>query len=287
VLQNLEQNAPKKLVLKCKTVFDDIMIFDAETAEEFLQEEFNRRVRLNSRYSLRAFARLLGISSGSISEILKKQRPISLKNASKIIKALSLTTVEGRKFIELVQIARIDKNDVVTQNVSTVAFNIKKKNLDQDTFALVSEWQNFALLNLLDCEGFQWKRKYIAQRLGITVYQAKFAMDLLIRLGLVIKRNGQINGAENYVLSPSGISSQAIRKYHRQIIEKSIEAIDFQGVEERDFSGVGFAINPTHLPQIKKEISAFQDQLVAKYSKGKKQEVYFLETILFKLTKGK
>ena len=57
-------------------------------------------------------------------------------------------------------------------------------------------------------------------------------------------------------------------------------------MHERELSGVGFAVDVNLLPQIKKEISAFQDQLLSKYSKGKRKEVYFLEMILFKLTKG-
>ncbi|MFN3696078.1 MAG: helix-turn-helix domain-containing protein [Pseudobdellovibrio sp.] len=86
------------------------MVFEVETAQELLLEEFNRRVRLNSRYSLRAYATFLGVSSGALSEIMKGQRPLSLKYAIKIAKALGLNTVESRKFISLVQNAKIENN---------------------------------------------------------------------------------------------------------------------------------------------------------------------------------
>jgi hypothetical protein len=38
---------------------------------------------------------------------------------------------------------------------------------------------------------------------------------------------------------------------------------------------------------IKKEIGQFQERLIAKYGKGKKTEVYFLEMVLFKITQEK
>ena len=285
MLQILEQNVPKYLVYFKRLVFIDYMIFEVETAQELLMEEFNRRVRLNSRYSLRAYATFLGVSSGALSEIMKGQRPLSLKYAIKIAKALGLNTVESRKFISLVQNAKIENNSELIQSAKVIDPS-HRKSLKEDVFTLLSEWQNFALLNLIDCEGFVWSSRYISQRLGLTVLEAEKSMRLLIRMGLVVRRSGKVTGVKDYILSPDGISSQAIRKYHKQILEKAIESIEFQNLHERELSGVGFAVDVNLLPQIKKEISAFQDQLLSKYSKGKRKEVYFLEMILFKLTKG-
>ena len=281
----MEHNVPKILAITQHAVFYINMVFEVNSARDLLQEEFDRRLRLNSRYSLRSFSRLLGISSGALSEILKGTRPISLKSAAKMAKALGLTTVESRKFVELIQNDKLKTNEIDAHSLKVIP-DANRKNLDQDMFALVSEWQNFAILNLLDCADFKWDVKHVSLRLGIPIQQAKESMKLLIRLGLVVKRGQQIKGVDDFILAPEGISSRAIRKYHKQILEKAIESIEFQNIHERDLSGIGFAVNPMQLPQIKKEISAFQEQLLSKYSKGKRTEVYFLEMILFKLTKG-
>lgn len=261
------------------------MIFETESAQNFLQEEFKRRVRLNHRYSLRAYARNLGLSSGALSEILRHQRPITLKMASKIAKSLGLSTVEKKRLYDLIGSQKQETLDHETSSALTLTDHQQQK-LDEDTFHLVSEWQHFAILNLIDCENFRWNAAHVAKRLGLTATQAQLAMNLLIRLGLVCKKGDTYKGVRDYVLSPTGITSTAIRNYHRQMMNKAIEAIEFQDTNEREFSGVGFAMDPSRLPQIKQEISAFQDQLAAKYSKGKKQEVYFLEMALFKLSQG-
>jgi hypothetical protein len=70
-------------------------------------------------------------------------------------------------------------------------------------------------------------------------------------------------------------------------MEKAIGALETQTSAERDFGGCGFAVDPAQLPAIKKDLSDFQDTLLAKYSAGKKTEVYFLEMALFKLTQRK
>jgi len=75
---------------------------ETKTAAEFLISTFNERKDKNPRYSLRAFARSLGVSSGQLSEILSGKRPLSHKLARRISIALTLTEVEAQKLIFLV-----------------------------------------------------------------------------------------------------------------------------------------------------------------------------------------
>lgn len=231
-----------------------------ESVQQILLNEFRRRVQLNSRYSLRAFAKTLGLSSGALSEILNQRRPVSAKAAAKISKALGLTTTESKP--------------------------LARTKLDEDTFQLIADWYHFAILNLLDCEGFRWNATYIAKRLAITNAQARLAMELLLRVGLVHMKDGRVVGAKDYVLSPSGVPSNAVRSYHRQILDKAVNALELHSVNEREFNGVGIALDPKRLPQLKREISDFIDDLAAKHSIGKRQEVFFFETALFQITKG-
>lgn len=261
------------------------MVFETDSAPEFLQQEFHRRVRMNPKYSLRAYARSLGLSSGALSEILNQRRPLSLKAASKIAKSLGLNQKESKRLYELVETDK-RKSLNLPETPQDQIDNADRKQLDVDTFHLISEWYHFAVLNLVDCLGFRWQAAHIAKRLGISLTQAQMAMRLLTRLGLVKKRNGRIICAKDYVLSPSGAPSAAIRNFHRQMLVKATEALEFQSVDDREVSGVGFALDPKLLPQLKHEISEFQDQLIAKYSIGKRQEVYFFETALFRLTQG-
>lgn len=259
------------------------MLFEATSPQDFLLEEFNRRVRLNPRYSLRAFARSLGLSSGALSEILHRRRPITLKTATKLARALGLNATETKKLCDLVL---ADKGKAIAESDLPPVPSPAQRQLDEDTFVLVSEWYHFAILNLMDCEGFRWDARKIAKQLGLSVAQAQMAMNLLLRLGLVKQEGRNFKCAQDFVLSPSGVPSHAVRKFHRQILEKAILALELQSVDERDITGVGFAVDPRKLPQIKREIAEFQEQLVAKYSTGKRHDVYFLETALFRLTQG-
>jgi len=108
-----------------------------------------------------------------------------------------------------------------------------------------------------------------------------------MKLEIVIKKDSRYISRYDEVGFASEIPSTAVRQYHQQILQKAIASVDGQDLSERELSGCGFAVDISHLPAIKKEISEFQSQLIAKYGKGKKTEVYFLETVLFKITQQK
>jgi uncharacterized protein (TIGR02147 family) len=281
----LEHYVPEFVESSTGSSFNERMETETQSVQTVLLDEFSRRVKVNPRYSLRAYSKALGLSSGALSEILRKRRPVSLKAAEKIAKALRLSATETKRLFQLVQTNRPGFHEITsTQGESPEA--LAQRKLDEDTFALISEWYHFAILNLMDCEGFRWNPQYISKRLGLTNAQARLAMDLLLRVRLVQLKDGRVKASSDYLVSPSGVPSSAIRSYHRQVLEKAIEALETQDLPEREMNGIGIAVDPKQVPQIKREISDFLDQLATKYSAGKRHEVYFLETALFRMTKG-
>ncbi|HEY0614378.1 MAG TPA: helix-turn-helix domain-containing protein [Candidatus Elarobacter sp.] len=59
-----------------------------------LREEFERRRRSNPRFSLRAFALVLGIDSASLSQVLRGRRAVSPRAAAALIGRLGLGVAE-------------------------------------------------------------------------------------------------------------------------------------------------------------------------------------------------
>ncbi|MBS1969560.1 MAG: hypothetical protein JSU04_04610 [Bdellovibrionales bacterium] len=105
---------------------------DAKTAADYLITIFNERKEKNPRYSLRAFARSLGVSSGQLSEILSGKRPLSHKLARRISIALALTEDESQKLIHLVS----------QQSQFLEAAGSNSRSLSEEEIALMSIAQN-------------------------------------------------------------------------------------------------------------------------------------------------
>jgi uncharacterized protein (TIGR02147 family) len=102
----------------------------------------------------------------------------------------------------------------------------------------------------------------------------------------VKKEFGRFVCASDVVISTTGVPSEAIRQYHRQLLKRALDALDFQPVQERDITGISFSCDTKDIEAIRREISEFQDRMIAKYHRSRGNEVYHLETALFRLTEG-
>jgi len=191
---------------------------------------------------------------------------------------MGLNSVEAQHLLSLAQSEKLE--------TSLPKQDLDQRQLSEEIFSLVSEWYHFAILSLLDCEDFEWKESSIASRLQISRAQAKMAMQLLIKLGLVVNKKGRIQSGHEHVLTATDVPSAAVRTYHRQMLAKAMEALEQQDVMEREIRGMGLAVDPEHIAPIKKDLAEFQNRLMTKYGRGKKREVYFIGLSFFKLTTG-
>lgn len=285
-------------------------IYDATSVSEFLRRELDRRLGTNPRYSLRAFAKNLGMSPGELSEVLREKRPMSARACHKVAQSLSLSPAEFKQLLVLAATARpigsrfdiegeaaplktMNSNAGGSASLSggySASAAVMAHRLSEDRFRLVCDWWCFAILNLLDLDDVAWDRQEISNRLGISELQAQTTMERLERLGLVRKTTpGRAVATNEFVEHLSDVSSEAIRRYHRALLEKAIEALDSHSRDERDVTGIGFAMDRRELKSMAREISEFQDQLIAKYGRkrrGRKLDsVYQLEVALFRLSR--
>lgn len=69
---------------------------------QMLLKEYSQRKEANPRYSMRAFARYLGMSSPTLSRVLSNTQDISLTDCKKILKKLDFTEQESIVFVRSV-----------------------------------------------------------------------------------------------------------------------------------------------------------------------------------------
>lgn len=136
---------------------------------DLLQKKFREGQLKNSRYSQRAFAQKLGVSSGALSEILKGKRAISTPLKKKMAEALQLSPTEQMDFFD----------DDLPENLKPARREYFRLSVDQ--FHLLSDWWHFAILNLLKTKGFRLDQGWIANRLDLPTRTVADALDRLFR----------------------------------------------------------------------------------------------------------
>ncbi len=247
------------------------------TLEQFrgaLQREFIERSKKNPAYSLRAFAKSLGIDQSFLSKVLKGQRPITAKLVAQIGPKLGMKPQQVKQLF--------------TAGTAAMPSFLS---LSDDEFDHLSEWHHFAILELSKTEGFDPSPKKIAQRLGVHVEEVRAALARLDRLGFI-----KMNGSKFQVLTPNttwtntSSSTEARRQFQKKLLTKGLDAIEDVPFELRENGSLTVAINKKRLPEFKEKLRLMRKELADFFQEDGEpglDEVYQLTVALFPLTKIK
>lgn len=254
-----------------------------------LKDELETRIRHNPSYSLRAFARDLSLAPSRLSEILKGKQGLSRGVADRIAGKLGLGAEDSAVFCDLVESlhGRYPQGRVAARS-RLEALRLKQdfRTLELDSFKAISDWYHFAILQLMKLPGFKSDVKWIAGALEISVAEASDALKRLERLKLIEVRSRGYFPVQDYVASPEGVSSEAIRNFHRQVLAKAVLALSDQTVEERDFSAILMPISSSSLGDVQQRIKRFRRELCRSVSStGEPDSVYCLSTQFFRVSR--
>ena len=163
--------------------------------------------------------------------------------------------------------------------------------IQQDAFSAMSEWYFDAILELTLIRNFNLDSETIAKSIGITVLQAKIALEILQRLELLVKDKAgryKLRHQNSINILDPDFTSAANRKYQKSVLEKSLAAVDTIERKHRDHTSTTMAIRASDLPKAKELIQKFRHDLNAYLQRDevKPDEVYQLQISLFPLTKS-
>ena len=120
----------------------------------------------------------------------------------------------------------------------------------------------------------------------ITVWDAKRAVKLLLRLRLIEKdRGGRYRTTDSNLTTGQKWNSHAVESYQREMVRLAGESIERAKKQERDLSTVTLSIDEKSLPEIQEQIRQFRLSLIKMVnSHGGAGRVYQLNVQLFPLS---
>lgn len=211
-----------------------------EKLRSHLNQAFMSRRQRNEMYSLRAFARSVNIDPGHLSRLMRGERPISKKMATKIIEELGLTLQQLNKM------AKTGKK-----------FSSRKK-LSFYEFQPLSKWYYFAILELFYLRDFVSCPKWMSQRLGVELSELKTALKVLQEKGLIKFENGQwtsLNISTDWFDSDETEISKM--KHQQDTLRRAINSIDRVRFDKRENAALTIALNSKDIPWLKEKVESF------------------------------
>jgi hypothetical protein len=241
-----------------------------------LQHELLERCRRNPNYSLRSFAKSLNISPSALSAMINGKRTITSKMMLKLGSAIGLTPA---------QVTKLAKS-----NISGLGNDLAKHQIALDNFTIISNWYNYAILELIKIDSFNGDPAWIAKSLGITKTEVNIAIENLQTIGLLeIAPNGEWidKSADGFATNIHGQTTTVAAKHlQKQILELSIKALMELPTQVRNHTSMTMAIDPDDLPEAIEKIAKFRRELCSYFEKNKKtKQVYNLHIGLYPITK--
>ncbi len=253
-----------------------------------LKSEFEARKSRGRELSMNAFAKFIGVTPSHLNDIFSKRRGLSDAKADQISKKLKLSPEEKEFFIN--SVAHLHARSAAEREKAAECLAKLQRNkltiIQADVFALVSQWQHFAILELSRLENFNYDPKWIAAKLGIEVRLAADSMKRLESLNLMILKDGSWQAFKGNLRTTSDVPSAAIKSHHHQVLNIAQKALQLQDVHSREFRTTMLAVDKSVVALAKEKIRNFDlemSELLTSKSTDR-TELYCLATQFFSLT---
>lgn len=254
-----------------------------------LRNEFRVRTRRNDSYSKRAFARDLGVSPSQLVGLLKGDVGLSKTSAERVARALGYEGQLKNVFLSLAAVKAsksVEAKRAAIRRLKIQRAALKQTTLPIQSFADVSEWYHFALLELLSLKDSKASTAWIATRLGISEPTAEEALKNLTTLGMIEADRGRLRARDAHSKVGNEIPSAKIRAFHKQILKKAFAAVEEQKTSERDLSSSLIAIKMSDYERARTKIDHFITEFCDEFGAAgdDRDELYCLSTQFFRIT---
>ena len=244
-----------------------VNIFDYLDYREFLRDYYKEAKRNKPFFSYRFIGNRVGMDSSYVIKILQGNLHISLKKINRFIKLLELNETESEFFETLVHFGRAksEKERKLYFDRLFSLSSVKAQHLEPHQYEFFQKWYYSAVWSIINCTPFNGDFHALAGKCmpAITVWDAKRAVRLLSKLGLIAKgTDGNIHTTGQNLTTGWKWYSQAIESNQRDMIRLAGEAISRFTKETRDISTVTMSVDEKALPEIREHIRQFRSSLI-------------------------
>jgi uncharacterized protein (TIGR02147 family) len=242
----------------------------------FLRDYLAEQKKLNTRYSQRLFAKRAGLSSmGFLSEVLSGKRHLSPNAILRFAKVMKLKGQDLAFFECLVAFNQAKSMEERNHHFSRLAV-MKGGKVDlvgTERYEFYRHWYHSALRECIACRPVRAKNKDDFSALGqslspsISGAQAKRSVDLLLRLGFVIRdARGFLKQATPLIstgsISTTSPSTLDVDNFQMAMLGLARRALDKVPRTARDFSTLTLSLSADGVVAAQAEIAALRKRLL-------------------------
>lgn len=261
----------------------------------FLVAHAQDQKRRSPKWTYGAWAKRLGLrGTASITRVLQGQRDPGPQMVEELIRYFAFGEREAEYFRDLVRLNKMKRDpkmsSILLEKMGKKNVQGKIRTLDEKTFNTISNWYYLVVREMVRLKHFEPDAGWISRNLNFkaTPRDVNQAIRTLVDLGLLVQceATGALGIAEDGWLNTSDdVVSEAIRRYHEEMLENAKLALRCVPVDQREISGLSIVIPLDKLARAKELIRQFQDKFSEEMETVRGDAVFQLQLQFFPLTK--
>lgn len=244
---------------------------------QFLADWYTLKKRLDYRFSYNKWALMAGFKSRSfIRLVISAHRKLTDESARKILSTLDLEAGQHKYFMALVNFnlaADLPSREKYWKLVLETR-NVKKDNLELDTYYFLSSHYCPKLQLLIKLENIDRTTAALASYLGLTSFQTEKYLNILKSMGIAKFSDQDLcwhSTVEDFRVESQQVD-YAIQSFHKKSLEYAISSIQ-KPKDSRFYNSLIINLSPDNYTKINQEINEFLLLLQHRYqSAGNSQE---------------
>ncbi len=252
---------------------------DEASFRRLLQEELARRCTRNRQYSLRAFARDLETDHSTLSQILRGRRTLTERTIRKLGAILGLASKDISKHV-LRELQRAPSGP--TGGTVSVL-----RELTEDTLAVISGFEHYAILELTHLDAFRPDVRWISRVLGLSPDVINVAVQRLLRIGLLkwVSSETWVDCTGDVTHLLDGIAYDAVWRLSERARQHALGSDHAAPDRLHEFSSTTLAVDHRKLPEALRILTKARNQVLRVLSESdRRDQVYHLDISLIPLT---
>lgn len=257
--------------------------------QSILASDFQSRRDKNPRYSLRAYANFLDINASSLSAIMKGKRSLPINSAHFISEKLKLDNQAQVEFIDTIiqfrkdKLQRTHKQRKINQCANSTESYFELD--EEEYYEVITEWEHYAVLNLLKIKKFELSKESVSKRLSISMERAEYVISNLFNSKLLFEDDhGKPTRSFENINTTNEVPSLALKLAHIDELNLAKEKIYNTPINQRLFTSRTLPINTKKIDEAKRYLEDVKIQLSKLLEDENADEVYNLSINFFPLT---
>ncbi|MAW07391.1 MAG: hypothetical protein CME61_03800 [Halobacteriovoraceae bacterium] len=272
----------------------DMETYSYLNSSKLLKDRFNDKKERLPGFSIRAWAKSMGLSShGPLQQILAGKRTLPKKYLPSLKKSLSLTKKEIDYLSLLIDLEKASSEEEKHLYLSRLK-KLRPSNddvhfLELENYKFFENPLHSIIRTLMERKDFKADPLWIQENIVFkaTINEINEVINRLIELGGVEKKGGKLIKLKSAIQNKADVPSMGVKKFHQKMSIIAYEQVMEQEVNEKEFNSMSFNIKKEKVAEAKIRLRDFVNEFISEFQARPEESdlTYQINSQFFRLNK--